>query len=49
VKAFRTHEPTFAHLVTPLINYIVNSDDFTAKELASLHGVCGGAGLYKKQ
>ncbi|CAL8108950.1 unnamed protein product [Orchesella dallaii] len=43
LKAIREHKPTCMHLVTPLISHMVNSDDYSAKEMESCHTIVGAA------
>ncbi|ODM92784.1 4-coumarate--CoA ligase 1 [Orchesella cincta] len=43
LKAIREHKPTCMHLVTPLISHMVNSDDYSSKELEHCHTIVGAA------
>jgi len=43
LHAIRNHKPTIWHLVTPLINLIANSPDYTKKEFEPMHTIVGGA------
>ncbi|CAG7723148.1 unnamed protein product [Allacma fusca] len=43
VRAIRQQRPTIMHMVTPLINFMVNSADFTSKEFEATETVIGGA------
>ncbi|CAL8108931.1 unnamed protein product [Orchesella dallaii] len=43
LQGVRRHKPTALHLVTPLINHIVNSKTYGKSELAHAHTILGGA------
>ncbi|ODM92779.1 putative 4-coumarate--CoA ligase 3 [Orchesella cincta] len=43
LQGVRRHKPTAFHLVTPLINHMVNSNNYGKNELAHAHTVLGGA------
>ncbi len=40
---FSISQPTAMHLVTPLISYMVNSPDFTKKEMENVHAIIAAA------